>query len=131
MVFLCFILIFIIMNRKLKVKLRKFRYFCCFLFLQGIVLYMGIFLWTTLGNSVAKLVDLCQSCDLFYIPNLLMIIWQIVLILLTIVFGIVGAAILLFEIGALVLDLFRVVRSENKKEALQRFSRFYKAIIFG
>lgn len=130
-VFLCLILFFIIMNRKLKVKLRKFRYFFCFLLLQCLVLYMGIFPWTTLGRAATKLIDLCQSCDLFYIPDLMLIVWQIILIVVTVVFGVIGTAILLFEIGALVLDLFRVVRSENKKEALQRFSRFYKAIIFG
>ena len=119
------------MNRKLKVKLRKFRYFCCFWLLQSFVLYMGIFPWTTLAGSIAKLVDLYQTGNLLYIPDLLMIVWQIVLILLTIVFGFIGVAILLLEIWSLVVDLFRVMRSENKKEALQKFSKFYKAIIFG
>lgn len=129
--FLCFILIFIIMNRKLKIKFKRLRTFLLFVVVQCIVILSGVYLWFTLGDSIHKFVDLWQFGDLLYIPDLLSVVGQGLLILATVFFGIVGAAILLFEIGALVLDLFRVVRSENKKEALQRFSRFYKAIIFG
>lgn len=116
---------------KLKIRLRKLRTFLLFVVVQCIVILSGVYLWFTLGDSIHKFVDLWQFGDLLYIPDLLSVVGQGLLILATVFFGIVGAAILLFEIGALVLDLFRVVRSENKKEALQRFSRFYKAIIFG
>lgn len=129
--FLCLTLNFIIMNRKLKIKFKRLRTFLLFVVVQCIVILSGVYLWFTLGDSIHKFVDLWQFGDLLYIPDLLSVVGQGLLILATVFFGIVGAAVLLLEIGALVLDLFRVVRSENKKEALQRFSRFYKAIIFG
>lgn len=119
------------MKSDLKIKLRKLRTFLLFIVVQYFVVYAGVYLWFTLGDSVHKFVGLWQFSDLLYIPDLLTVLGQGLWILATVFFGIVGAVILLFEIGALVLDLFRVVRSENKKEALQRFSRFYKAIIFG
>ena len=121
----------ITMKSDLKIKLRKLRTFLLFIVVQYFVVYAGVYLWFTLGDSVHKFVGLWQFSDLLYIPDLLTVLGQGLWILATVFFGIVGAVILLFEIGALVLDLFRVVRSENKKEALQRFSRFYKAIIFG
>lgn len=119
------------MKSDLKIRLRKLGNFLLFVLGQCVVVFAGVYLWFTLGDSVYKFVDLWQFSDLLYIPDLLSVVGQGLLILATVFFGIVGAVILLFEIGALVLDLFRVVRSENKKEALQRFSRFYKAIIFG
>lgn len=119
------------MKSDLKIRLRKLGNFLLFVLGQCVVVYAGVSLWFTLGDSVHKFVGLWQFGDLLYIPDLLTVLGQGLLILVTVFFGIVGAVILLFEIGALVLDLFRVVRSENKKEALQRFSRFYKAIIFG
>ncbi len=121
----------ITMKSDLKIRLRKLGNFLLFVLGQCVVVFAGVYLWFTLGDSVYKFVDLWQFSDLLYIPDLLTVLGQGLLILVTVFFGIVGAVILLFEIGALVLDLFRVVRSENKKEALQRFSRFYKAIIFG
>ena len=121
----------ITMKSDLKIRLRKLGNFLLFVLGQCVVVFAGVYLWFTLGDSVYKFVDLWQFSDLLYIPDLLSVVGQGLLILATVFFGIVGAVILLFEIGALVLDLFRVVRSENKKEALQRFSRFYKAIIFG
>lgn len=121
----------ITMKSDLKIRLRKLGNFLLFVLGQCVVVFAGVYLWFTLGDSVYKFVDLWQFSDLLYIPDLLTVLGQGLWILATVFFGIVGAVILLFEIGALVLDLFRVVRSENKKEALQRFSRFYKAIIFG
>ena len=115
----------------MKIKFKRLRTFLLFVFVQSVVLYMGIFPWTTLSGSVAALIDLCKSGDLFYIPDLMLIVWKIVLIFVTVVFGVIGAAVLLFEIGTVIVDLIKVLRSENKAKQMQKFCRFYKAIIFG
>ena len=130
-VFLCLILFFIIMKRKLKIKFKRLRTFLLFVVVQCIVILSGVYLWFTLGDSIHKFVDLWQFGDLLYIPDLLSVVGQGLLILATVFFGIVGAAVLLFEIGFLVADFVSALRSQNKKKAMKEFSAFYKAIIFG
>lgn len=119
------------MERKLKIKFKRLRTFLLFVVVQCIVILSGVYLWFTLGDSIHKFVDLWQFGDLLYIPDLLSVVGQGLLILATVFFGIVGAAVLLLEIGVLVSDFVSALRSQNKKEAMKEFSAFYKAIIFG
>ena len=121
----------ITMKSDLKIKLRKLRTFLLFIVVQYFVVYAGVYLWFTLGDSVYKFVDLWQFSDLLYIPDLLTVLGQGLLILVTVFFGIVGAVILLFEIVVLVVGFANALRSQNKKKAMKEFLAFYKSIIFG
>ena len=119
------------MKSDLKIKLRKLRTFLLFIVVQYFVVYAGVYLWFTLGDSVYKFVDLWQFSDLLYIPDLLTVLGQGLLILATVFFGVLGSAVLLLEIGALVADFVSALRSQNKKKAMKEFLAFYKSIIFG
>ena len=121
----------ITMKSDLKIKLRKLRTFLLFIVVQYFVVYAGVYLWFTLGDSVHKFVGLWQFGDLLYIPDLLTVLGQGLLILVTVFFGIVGAVILLFEIVVLVVGFANALRSQNKKKAMKEFLAFYKSIIFG
>ena len=119
------------MKSDLKIKLRKLRTFLLFIVVQYFVVYAGVYLWFTLGDSVHKFVGLWQFGDLLYIPDLLTVLGQGLWILATVFFGIVGAVILLFEIVVLVVGFANALRSQNKKKAMKEFLAFYKSIIFG
>ena len=112
---------------KLKIRLRKLRTFLLFIVVQYFVVYAGVYLC----DSVYKFVDLWQFSDLLYIPDLLTVLGQGLLILATVFFGVLGSAVLLLEIGALVADFVSALRSQNKKKAMKEFLAFYKSIIFG
>ena len=121
----------ITMKSDLKIRLRKLGNFLLFVLGQYFVLYAGVYLWFTLGDSVHKFVGLWQFGDLLYIPDLLTVLGQGLLILVTVFFGIVGAVILLFEIVVLAVGFANALRSQNKKKAMKEFLAFYKSIIFG
>ena len=105
----------ITMKSDLKIKLRKLRTFLLFIVVQYFVVYAGVYLWFTLGDSVHKFVGLWQFGDLLYIPDLLTVLGQGLWILATVFFGVLGSAVLLLEIGALVADFVSALRSQNKK----------------
>lgn len=119
------------MKSDLKIRLRKLGNFLLFVLGQCVVVFAGVYLWFTLGDSVYKFVDLWQFSDLLYIPDLLTVLGQGLLILVTVFFGIVGAVILLFEIVVLAVGFANALRSQNKKKAMKEFLAFYKSIIFG
>lgn len=121
----------ITMKSDLKIRLRKLRTFLLFVLGQCVVVFAGVYLWFTLGDSVHKFVGLWQFGDLLYIPDLLSVVGQGLLILATVFFGVLGSAVLLLEIGALVADFVSALRSQNKKKAMKEFLAFYKSIIFG
>ena len=121
----------ITMKSDLKIRLRKLGNFLLFVLGQCVVVFAGVYLWFTLGDSVYKFVDLWQFSDLLYIPDLLTVLGQGLLILVTVFFGIVGAVILLFEIVVLAVGFANALRSQNKKKAMKEFLAFYKSIIFG
>ena len=93
----------ITMKSDLKIKLRKLRTFLLFIVVQYFVVYAGVYLWFTLGDSVYKFVDLWQFSDLLYIPDLLTVLGQGLLILVTVFFGVLGSAVLLCCFWKLVL----------------------------